>query len=279
MKIESRVEALEHELKILKNEIQATLLEIREQVLNHYYPELRASEPPIAKPVAAKPSESKVSTVRINELQPGTAAKQNARAQMKANGAVPASPQVQVQPFSDLFLKEAGLTAADLEDIELDGEDEGFDTHDDGIDEAMYGMADHEEEVEFEDDIRPTSRASSGAPRMREVNFQQLKQKNLPIATSNGTPFSQAGKATKPTRSNFGALVAWVSAGVASVGKERTLQVVDTYASSGGTLPEATKRSILQLISLANDEAPPTTVGNTEMLGLMVDLDRILSES
>ena len=45
MKEESRIEALEHEVKILKNEIQATLLEIREQILNHYYPELRAEEP------------------------------------------------------------------------------------------------------------------------------------------------------------------------------------------------------------------------------------------
>jgi len=44
MSIENRVETLEHELKILKNEIQSTLLEIQNQVLVHYYPSFRAEE-------------------------------------------------------------------------------------------------------------------------------------------------------------------------------------------------------------------------------------------
>lgn len=44
MSLESRVETLEHELKILKNEIERTLLEIQNQVLVHYYPTLRAED-------------------------------------------------------------------------------------------------------------------------------------------------------------------------------------------------------------------------------------------
>lgn len=44
MSLETRVETLEHELKILKNEIESTLLEIQNQVLVHYYPSLRAAE-------------------------------------------------------------------------------------------------------------------------------------------------------------------------------------------------------------------------------------------
>ncbi len=44
MSIENRVETLEHELKILKNEIESTLLEIQNQVLVHYYPAFRAEE-------------------------------------------------------------------------------------------------------------------------------------------------------------------------------------------------------------------------------------------
>lgn len=44
MNLENRVEVLEHELKILKNEIEGTLLEIQNQVLIHYYPELRAED-------------------------------------------------------------------------------------------------------------------------------------------------------------------------------------------------------------------------------------------
>lgn len=44
MSLETRVEILEHELKILKNEIERTLLEIQNQVLVHYYPSLRAED-------------------------------------------------------------------------------------------------------------------------------------------------------------------------------------------------------------------------------------------
>lgn len=44
MELEQRVKALEYEVKILKNEIQKTLLAIQEQILIHYHPSLRAGE-------------------------------------------------------------------------------------------------------------------------------------------------------------------------------------------------------------------------------------------
>ena len=44
MELEQRVKTLEYEFKILKNEVQRTLLDIQEQVLVHYYPSLRAEE-------------------------------------------------------------------------------------------------------------------------------------------------------------------------------------------------------------------------------------------
>ena len=42
--LEQRVKALEYEMKIMKNEVQRTLLDIQEQVLIHYYPSLRAED-------------------------------------------------------------------------------------------------------------------------------------------------------------------------------------------------------------------------------------------
>jgi hypothetical protein len=45
MALEDRVKTLEHELNILKNEIQSTLLDIQEHILTHRYPSLRAEEP------------------------------------------------------------------------------------------------------------------------------------------------------------------------------------------------------------------------------------------
>jgi hypothetical protein len=42
VELEQRVKTLEYEIKILKNEVQRTLLEIQEQILIHYYPDLRS---------------------------------------------------------------------------------------------------------------------------------------------------------------------------------------------------------------------------------------------
>jgi hypothetical protein len=44
MTLERKVKTLEYEMKILKNEIQQTLLDIQEQLLIHYYPSLRTEE-------------------------------------------------------------------------------------------------------------------------------------------------------------------------------------------------------------------------------------------
>jgi hypothetical protein len=44
MSMEQRVKTLEYEMKILKNEIQQTLLDIQEQILLHYYSSLRTEE-------------------------------------------------------------------------------------------------------------------------------------------------------------------------------------------------------------------------------------------
>jgi len=43
-RLEQRVKTLEYEFKILKNEIQRTLLDIQEQILVHYYPALRSAD-------------------------------------------------------------------------------------------------------------------------------------------------------------------------------------------------------------------------------------------
>jgi len=53
--LEQRVKSLEYEIKILKNEIQRTLLDIQEQILVHYYPSLRTEE--------AGPSESAIQSL------------------------------------------------------------------------------------------------------------------------------------------------------------------------------------------------------------------------
>ncbi|MCC6455433.1 MAG: hypothetical protein IT328_10850 [Caldilineaceae bacterium] len=277
MKIESRVEALELELKILKNEIQNTLLEVREQILNHYYPELRAEEPPRAQPAPAKPYEF-----------PADRNGSRNHALTGAHGAnnTPAAnePTAQILPFSDIFLQDFA-DEADLED-ELGN---------DGFEDEMFEQDAHEElheqiSEEPEDEVTASPRlttavvsgpkpgtAAGSAPKTREVVFKQLK--NAPVAAkaqSNVVQETSEPQGQKPSRPAFGALAAWVGTSVAKAGKERTIQAVETYAASGGALPTETKSVILQLVAMASDEEPQTAAGNQEMLGLLVELDQVL---
>ena len=72
MELEQRVKTLEYELKILKSELQRTLLDIQEQVLIHYYPSLR-SEESIA-PEGVIQSIADVRTKRVNAAAVAAAA-------------------------------------------------------------------------------------------------------------------------------------------------------------------------------------------------------------
>ena len=44
MDLEQRMAKMEEEIHILKNQIQSTLLDIEEQIMNHYYPSLRSGD-------------------------------------------------------------------------------------------------------------------------------------------------------------------------------------------------------------------------------------------
>lgn len=67
MALEERIEALEGEMKILKNEIQSTLVDIQEQILTHYYPALRAEEESAAPGIVKQSMESIRSEQRKRE--------------------------------------------------------------------------------------------------------------------------------------------------------------------------------------------------------------------
>jgi hypothetical protein len=241
MKEESRIEALEHELKILKNEIQSTLLEIREQILNHYYPELRAEEPMHSHSLPVRPQVGR----------PQVPAKATPRSQPEAS--IPSASELeakgQIQPFSDIFLEDL---ASDNEDDDeahdlinsrrpsaLKDDDDG-EEYDESEDEDLQGDDDQVVKVQT---LSATHRGNFGVtPQTREVDFRQLKQ-----ASSNGVSSAAAPRvkevpapesaakrsetpAPKATRPTFAALASWVSNGVSTVGKERTTQVVETYA-------------------------------------------------
>lgn len=78
MDAEQRIAALEQELEILKNQIQATLLTIQEQLLSQSYPALRGETPVASKPTAVfngmetETTEAPPATVKRVSLNPGT---------------------------------------------------------------------------------------------------------------------------------------------------------------------------------------------------------------
>jgi hypothetical protein len=71
VELEQRVQALEQELKLLKNEVQATLLDIQEQLLSRRYPALRAAE--VTRPEAgAQQSEGEGVISVVSAIDAGT---------------------------------------------------------------------------------------------------------------------------------------------------------------------------------------------------------------
>lgn len=246
MKLESRVEALELELKILKNEIQATLLEIREQILNHYYPELRAEEPPLP---PARGSDTRNGALNGNgRAKPAPAAKGTGR------GDVMPTP-----PFSDIFLQDLDEDSSDLDDEEF-------------LDEEplppaaqRFGRA-------------MTRVALGGSPTGAYADDEEDEAPAPARRVAAGQAPKRATPPAKPARRAFAALAAWVGEAVGKVGKARTLQVVETYAAGGGALDDETASRIRRLVALAQDDEPATPAGAQEMMGLLVQLDEILAE-
>lgn len=295
MSDESRIDALEHELKILKNEIQTTLLEIREQILNHYYPELRADEPlhSLSLPVrrAANRAGSSQSASRT--------ASSPTLAEIQAKG--------QIEPFTDIFLEDLAddlvndpnavhelvnsrrppITAIQPEISDLD-DDEEFDEESNvaqGINtggaNGVHGsngkgtVSKRSGEAPGINTVKGTQPQTNVAPQTREVDFRQMKAasaaKREPRAKK-GQPLASQTNQLSPAANP---LIAWANEAVHKVGKVRAAKVVETYAM-GDQLSNDTKDSLLRLIALAEENEPDGKISSREMLELMVELDQVI---
>ncbi len=251
MKIETRLEKLEHEFKVLKNEIQATLLEIQEQVLNRYYPALRAEEdemevaPPRAETPKANVRQTRPAGERLaldgngggeeRRSINGNGGNRNGGNGMNGNAAAnghtargsngPAATE-HTSPFSDA-----------LDDL-LDDDD-------------------------LDDDQGPS---------LREVSFAELKRS--PGENRAATPAKRApvGEASPV---NFAVLADWVGESTRKLGQERTIRAVETYAASGN-LAAASKAMIMQLIELAGEDGPQEPPAAAATMEVLVKLDQLL---
>ena len=109
-KLDQRVKALEYEIKILKNEIQRTLLDVQEQILVHYYPDLR-SEGGSADQEGAMHAIEAIATKKAQMDSTAKVAQKAAAA--KAKAAAPPEPIAPVVPVMPEL-------AAELDDDEDD---------------------------------------------------------------------------------------------------------------------------------------------------------------
>lgn len=98
MELEQRVKTLEYEIKILKNEVQRTLLDIQEQVLIHYYPTLRTEE--------AKPSQGTIKA--LEEVR----ARQSNQPASPAAPAAPAAPTIKKVSLEEIRAAQSESVAA-----------------------------------------------------------------------------------------------------------------------------------------------------------------------
>ncbi len=116
MELEQRVKTLEYEIKILKNEVQRTLLDIQEQVLIHYYPTLRMEE--------TKPSEGTVLTIeQLRARNPAPAAPAVPPAAPPAPSVPPAAPAVASVEAAAPMVKKVSLEEIRQAQKELATED------------------------------------------------------------------------------------------------------------------------------------------------------------
>ena len=98
MELEQRVKALEYEMKILKNEVQRTLLDIQEQVLIHYYPALRADDS-----VPSEGTEQSLESIRERRASMGGTT---------ASAEAPASPRVKQVSLEEIRAVERDNSAS-----------------------------------------------------------------------------------------------------------------------------------------------------------------------
>jgi len=206
MALEDRVNALESEFNILKNQIQNTLLEIQEQVLVHYYPALRAEES--ATPASVPPA------TRRNGASSQSTAVPTVRDRTPDSIVSPNQPTIGNAPSS------------------------------------VVGDVDSWSHAE---PVTPSPPHPSTPDR---VPAQAVAEQGVDLST-------------------FIGLMDWVSDSIESIGRDRTEKAIEIYAQ-GGYLDAKVMDTLVQLISLSDEDNPPQKVGMTAIFGTLARLNAVL---
>ena len=264
MDLETRLEKLEHEFKILKNEIQVTLLELQEQVLNRQYPALRATEDDEQEyaPLNSEQAKSNGSRQRPANERPAFDTNGGERRNGSSNG----------NGKQERFVPGFAANSHTANGHKANGHPtNGYSTPgfvDPTANEHVFPFRDALDEI-LDSDLDDDQ-----GPNLREISLAELKrspaagEKRLPVAEK-PAPIQGA-----PTVS-FAVLADWVGESTHKLGRERTVRAVETYGASGN-LAASNKSMIMQLIELAGEDGPAETPSTAAMMEALVKLDQLL---
>jgi outer membrane biosynthesis protein TonB len=244
VELEQRVKTLEYELKILKNEIQRTLLDIHEQVLIHYYPTLRMEETQAPATVVQA-----VETARAKQPMRPEAAATAAPPPPAPTPVAPVAPPVPAAPLLPTPTPVAPVA-------------------------PPVPVASPPPPAPAMSAPAPEPAAPPDAP--AEAPVTSVKRVSLNDIRAARTEAAAAVPSSSP-QANLIKLVEWTVNAAARFGNDRTVQLVDTLAKKG-IVDRATKNALFQVISL-NKAPAPERVAVNDLLDEMLKLDKLLGRT
>ncbi|MEW6580976.1 MAG: hypothetical protein AB1435_17525 [Chloroflexota bacterium] len=227
MDLEQRVTMLEQELQILKNQIQATLLDIQEHLLTNTYPSLRAE---------ARPETAPVKTV-------------------SAKPAAPAEPEGEPAPLTDQpLVRQVSLKDVKAQEPPAPSRAPERSPENPPLQDSRPHGATEPDSVSGQP--KPGANAAPGSHRAAPSSYRKngdtpgprvtpfiVDDDFPPPAAADDTPISEADWAI------LGQLEEWTIRRVNKFGPRRTRELIKQYAAEGRIAPNI-KDSLLQLVSI-----------------------------
>lgn len=272
VRLKTAVKTVEDELNLLKNQVQQTLLDIREHILDVTNPfnnaqDLLADETKEDHTAMGAGGGSGEAAVEGAESEVGGAAEESAGEQEEILSEEPsvedelaALPQDDVlamddQPVADDLMTDAVTAGAPPEEAFVAEDAPAEEEPEQGDEEAEEGPAEEETEEEAEEDGRG------------EDAEAEAETATVPPAPDLN-PHAQLDLVT------LAALVRWVSVTTQTLGRNRVEVLLDTYELAGRITPQV-KNVIKTLCSLA-DEDPDGDVPVRDVLSAMVRMEGLV---
>jgi len=236
MALEDRIDRLENEFTLLKNEIQSVLLNIQEQVLAHRQ-------------------------LAVTEADAAETYRRAQAPQRIVVQSVPPSKAISEEELADQEKKkeEEEATSPPPAGTAFSRDGEGEETAAPARRPSTFPRDGHEEEALF------PSPGESG-------RLLEEPAAVAPIAGFRAAPSPVTGRLDVAT---VVGLAKWVDQSTKRIGCRRTVEIVEIYDMAGHLAPEI-KEVLLRFISLNDAEDPRTQVPMREVMINMLRLDRIL---